>query len=141
MKKLSPKSSLIIPEHEIEIISSRSGGAGGQHVNKTNTRITLRWNIKNTSILSAEQKERVLEKLQPQLTIDGDLIIHKSETRSLEQNKKLALTQLHHILNNALMVPKKRIATKISKHTKQVRAQSKARHSVLKKLRSKHFDE
>ena len=59
---LSIKNGIIIPEHELEITTSRAGGPGGQHVNKTSTRITVRWNVKNTNALNPEQKERVLQK-------------------------------------------------------------------------------
>ncbi len=82
------KNNITIPDNEIEITTSRSGGPGGQHVNKSDTRITLRWNVKNTNILDDEQKERVLQKLQNRLTVDGDFIIHSSESRSQQQNKK-----------------------------------------------------
>lgn len=82
------KNGIVIPSHELEITSSRAGGPGGQHVNKTSTRISIRWNIKTTNALTDEQKERVLEKLQSHLTTQGDLIIHSSESRSQFQNKK-----------------------------------------------------
>lgn len=81
------KNGILIPENELEITTSRASGAGGQHVNKTNTRITVRWNVKNTTALSDEQKERVIERLQSQLTTDGELIVHNSESRSQQQNK------------------------------------------------------
>ncbi len=130
---------IIIPPHEIEITSSRSGGAGGQHVNKTNTRITLRWNVKNSAVLNDEEKERVLQKLQSSLTTEGDLIIHSSTSRSQDQNKRLALERLNYAVNKALQVPKKRHATKISKTAHEKRLQSKARHSLIKKMRKINY--
>lgn len=101
------KNGIIIPEHELEITSSRSGGAGGQHVNRTSSKITVRWNVKTTSALTDEQKQRVLEKLASQLTAEGDLIIHSSTTRSQEQNRKMALVRLAQLVSKALYVPKK----------------------------------
>lgn len=131
------KNGLIIPEDELEITTSRSSGAGGQHVNKTDTRITIRWNIKNSSALSNEQKQYVLEKLQARITQDGVLIIHNSESRSQQQNKKNALRNLAIIIREALHVPKKRIATKISKKLKEARLKSKIHRGTIKKIRSK----
>jgi len=131
------KNGITIPEHELEITASRSGGAGGQHVNKTDTRITVRWNIKASTALTEEQKQRIIEKLQSRITEDGDLIVHNSESRSQGQNKKNALNNLAAIVRNALHVAKKRIATKIPKALKEARLQSKARRSVTKKMRSK----
>jgi ribosome-associated protein len=131
------KNGITIPEHELEITASRSGGAGGQHVNKTDTRITVRWNIKTSTALTEEQKQRVVEKLQSRITEDGDLIVHNSESRSQQQNKKNALNNLAAIVRNALHVAKKRIATKIPQALKEARLQSKARRSLTKKMRGK----
>jgi len=135
------KNGITIPEHELEITASRSGGAGGQHVNKTDTRITLRWNVKTTAILAEEQKQRILEKLSSRITEEGDLIIHNSESRSQQQNRKNALNNLAAIIRNALHTPKKRIATKISKALKEARLKSKAHRGEIKKMRSKKIFE
>lgn len=136
------KKGIVIPGHEIEVTTSRSGGAGGQHVNKTDSRITLRWNVPTTTALDAAQKERVLSKLQGRLTTEGDLIVHNSTTRSQKQNLEMAMKSLAYEVKKALHVPKKRVATKVSKSAKEARLQSKARHSTTKKLRSKtHRDE
>jgi len=134
------KNGITIPENELEITASRSGGAGGQHVNKTDTKITVRWNIKNSSALSDEQKQLITENLQSRMTLDGDLIVHNSESRSQQQNKKNALNNLAAIVRNALHVRKKRIATKISKALKEARLKSKAHRSAIKQMRSKKVD-
>jgi len=131
------KNNITIPEHELEITTSSSGGAGGQHVNKTDTRITVRWNVKTTIALTEEQKNYILEKLQSRATEDGDLIVHNSESRSQQQNKKNALNNLAALVRNALHVPKKRIATKVSKTLKEARLKSKAHRSSIKQMRSK----
>lgn len=128
-----------IPEHELEITTSRSGGAGGQHVNKTDTRITIRWNVKNTHVLNEVQKQRVLEKLAHRLTADGDLLIHNSESRSQQHNRKMALDQLAREIKKALHVPKKRMQTRIPHAAKEAQLQSKKHHSMVKKMRSKKF--
>ncbi len=133
------KNGIVIPGHELEIKASRAGGPGGQHVNKTSTRITVRWNIPQTSALSDEQKTRVRNKLQAELTTDGELIIHSGASRSQHQNKKAALDQLGQKIRNALYVPKKRMKTKIPKGVKNARLQKKKQRSVLKKMRSKKY--
>jgi ribosome-associated protein len=133
---------IIIPAHELDITTSRAGGPGGQHVQKTATRISVRWNVKATQVLSEEQKERVLRNLQSRLTSEGDLIIHNATSRSQQQNKKLALEQLAREIRKALYVPKKRTATKISQAVKESRLQKKAQRSDIKKMRRKvHHDE
>jgi ribosome-associated protein len=135
------KNSIVIPGHEIELTSSRSSGAGGQHVNKTNTRITIRWNVKNTNALDTKQKERVLKNLHTRLTNDGDLIIHSSASRSQKQNKEQAILQLVQEVCKALSVPKKRIPTKKSKAVNEARLKTKTLRSKLKKMRSKETPE
>lgn len=135
------KNGIVIPAHELEITSSRAGGPGGQHVNKTSTRISIRWNVKTTSALNDEQKERVLQKLQSHLTTEGDFIIHSSESRSQLQNKKIALQHLAEQIRKALIIPKKRVATKVSKTAKEKRLKVKTERSKIKQLRSKKFND
>lgn len=138
--ELSVEQGLVIPENELEITTSRSGGPGGQHVNKTNTRITVRWNVPQTSVLNDEQKERVMQKLASQLTLEGDLIVHHSASRSQQQNKKMACAQLNKLVKKALFVPKKRMATRVSKGAKEERLRAKTHRSSLKELRSRKID-
>ena len=141
MNDIPIKNGISIPYHELEITTSRSGGPGGQHVNKTESRITIRWNVKKTSALTELLKERVLKNLESRLTADGDLIIHNSESRSQLQNKKNALAHLAAIVRKALFVPKKRMKTKIPKKAKEKRLRDKKRRGDIKKGRSKKLDE
>lgn len=134
------KEGIEIPAHELEITASRAGGPGGQHVNKTSSKITVRWNVKNTSALTDEQKARVLEKLQSEITLDGDIIIQSSSSRSQGDNKKEALARLAQKIKQALHVAKKRMKTKVSKAAKEKRLTQKKQHSAIKKMRKVTFD-
>lgn len=135
------KNGITIPEHELEITTSRAGGAGGQHVNKTDSRITIRWNVKTSQVLTEEQKNRVLQNLQPRLTTEGELIIHNSESRSQQQNKEMALAQLAHTIRKALHVPKKRMKTRMPHSVKEARLESKSHRGEVKKMRNKKIHE
>lgn len=131
------KNNIVIPFDEIEITTSRSSGAGGQHVNKTSTKVTVRWNVRSTRALDELQKNQILQKLQSRLTTDGDLIVHSSESRSQQANKKTALARLAQEIKKALHVPKKRKKTGISAKAKEVRKEQKSRRSEVKKMRKK----
>lgn len=130
---------ITIPSHELEITTSRSSGPGGQHVNKTDTRVTVRWNVKNTTILNESQKVRILQKLQATLTNEGELIVSNSSTRSQLKNKELALEQLTYLVRKALYIPKKRIKTNLPKAVKEARLQAKTKRSIVKQLRKKDY--
>lgn len=129
-----------IPSHELAIEASRAGGPGGQHVNKTSTRITVRWNLLRTTALSDQQKERVVQKLQNQITSDGDLVIHRSTSRSQQQNKQDALKGLALLIRKALLIPKKRIPTRVSKSAQESRLHAKTERGAIKKMRSKKIE-
>jgi ribosome-associated protein len=134
---LPVKNGIVIPGHEIEVTASRSGGAGGQHVNKTDTKITLRWNVSTTVALSELQKERVMQKLENRLTKEGELVIQCSTSRSQQRNKEEALLRLVKEVRKALYISKKRMKTRVPKGAKEARLRGKAHKSSIKKLRSK----
>jgi len=133
------KPHIIIPFHELEVTTSRSGGPGGQHVNKADTRVTIRWNVKNTSALDDNQKARVLRNLQSSLTMDGDFIINNSSSRSQHLNKKAALEILANKVRAALHVPRERVETSIPQGVRESRFKSKKHRGTIKSLRRKHY--
>jgi len=139
---LQVKNGIVIPGQELEIATSRAGGPGGQHVNKSNTRVSIRWNIRDTSALSDHQKERVFQKLHSQLTSEGEIIVHCGASRSQQQNKKAALELLIKKIRKALHVSKKRMKTAVPRGVKEKRLKEKKQRGAIKKMRGrKGFDD
>lgn len=132
------KKDLIIPDHELILITSRAGGPGGQHVNKTDSKVTLHWNITETTALNDRQKQRACEKLKNQINEEGILSISCGITRSQNQNRQLAYKKLIDKITKALHVPKKRIKTALSAKIKQKRLLEKKKRGQIKKLRSNY---
>lgn len=128
---------LIIPEHELEIATSRAGGPGGQHVNKTDSRVTVRWNVFTSQVLDETQRARIIKNMQAQLTTEGDLLVHNSESRSQLDNKEAALASLASLVKKALLVRKRRKPTKASKSAKIARVNEKKHRGQIKKMRTK----
>ena len=127
--------SVVIPRDELSARASRSGGAGGQHVNTSSTRIELLWNIATSRVLSEEQRERLAQKLSSRLDGEGNLRVVASDRRSQLQNRESAETRLADLVRAALVIPKKRKPTKPSRAAKQARLDSKKRQSEKKKDR------
>lgn len=115
--------------------TSRSGGKGGQNVNKVSTKVLLEFSIVDSSLLTEKEKTILLEKLSDRLTKDGVLQIVAQEERSQLGNKEVALKKMYAALNRCFIVRKKRKATKPSKTSVEKRLQSKKRTSAIKKLR------
>ena len=132
---LAVNDSLSIPRSELDVRVSRSSGAGGQHVNKTSSRVEIFWNIRESRALSDDQRARLLGKLSSRLTNDGSVRVVASDMRSQARNRELAEERLAETVRRALIVPKKRRPTKPTRASKEARLESKKQRSHKKKLR------
>lgn len=121
---------------ELEFLTSRSSGAGGQNVNKVNSKVTLQWDVANSARLNSEQKARILNKLQSRLSSAGVLTIVSQESRSQLQNRDLVMLKLDELLQKAFAPIKKRKKTKPTKASAQRRLESKKRASEKKQRRT-----
>lgn len=129
-----------IPEAELEITASRSSGPGGQHVNKTDTRISVRWNVKNSAVLTETLRKRLQVNLMTRLTDDRDLLVHCDTHRSQRRNRDEALQRLAALVRQALVPPKVRKRTRPTAASRRKRLEDKRRRSDVKKGRRQRFD-
>lgn len=128
-------SAILLPE--LLFSASRSSGPGGQNVNKVNSRITLRFNIRESTILTDDEKSILLMKLGSRLTEAGELMVHAQDKRSQLQNKEAAMEKFDVMLAKAFEKKKSRKATKPSKTAVQKRINSKKKQSEKKQWRQK----
>ncbi len=135
MDDLRVRRGLVIPAGELRASASRSGGPGGQHVNKSNTRVTLRWNIETSEALSDRQRARLRSRLDHRLTRGGELILHAGRARSRARNLERARERLAEIVLEGLAMARKRIATKASAGARKRQTQQKKHRSAVKSQR------
>ena len=124
---------------ELKFSFSRSGGPGGQNVNKVNTKVELRFDIANSLFLTDEQKEVLLQKLANQISLEGSLIIVSQATRSQLKNKEDAIRKFYEAINTALKPIKKRKPKTISKAAKESRLKEKKENAEKKERRRLKF--
>jgi ribosome-associated protein len=128
-------------QKEITYKTSRSGGKGGQNVNKVSSKVALLFSVDNSLLFSDEEKELINLKLQSRFNKDGLIQVICDEERSQYLNKEKAVERLVLLLTRALHQPKIRKATKVSKAAKMARLDKKRLNAVKKENRKNKFDE
>jgi ribosome-associated protein len=126
-------------ENECHLKATRSGGKGGQHVNKVSTRIELAFDIPNSDLLDDAQKAILLEKLSGKTSSEGILRLTEDSDRSQHANREKIIGKFYDLLGKALRPVKKRKKTKVPKAVKAKRLESKKRKSEKKSLRRERF--
>lgn len=132
---------LAIPRDELVVRATRASGAGGQHVNKTSTRVEITWNVAASKALDDADRTRISTRLASRLSDDGELRVVASDTRSQLQNRELAEARLADMVRRALVVPRTRKMTRPSRAAKQARLDDKRRTSEKKRVRRSNTDE
>jgi ribosome-associated protein len=132
---LAVNEALSIPRSELDMRVSRSSGAGGQHVNKTSSRVEIFWNVLGSRALTDEQRARLREKLASRLTTEGSIRVVASDMRSQSRNRDLAEERLADLVRRALLIPKKRRPTRPTRASKEARLEGKKRLSHKKRER------
>jgi ribosome-associated protein len=131
---------IAIPDDEFDVAYARSGGAGGQHVNKTSSKVQLRFHLRASTALSAEVKARLRKAAPGRLTDDGDLLIVSERGRDQKANLEDAKDKLASLIRAHLLPPKPRTKTKPSKGSVRRRLQDKSARAQTKQARGRVRD-
>jgi len=133
---LNIKPGLEIPESELEFVASRSGGPGGQNVNKVSSRVTLRFDMERSASLDESQRVRIRRKLASRINKDGILQVSSQRTRSQDLNREDVTARFAELLRDALQEDKARIGTKATRVSREERLREKRKRTQVKQSRS-----
>jgi ribosome-associated protein len=141
LKLLSITPQLAIPEDEFQWTFVRSGGPGGQNVNKVASKAVLRWPVVASPSLPGEIKQRFLAQQRRRITADGHLLVASQRFRDQERNRQDCLDKLRELILQAATRPKVRRPTKPTRGSRERRLQEKSRRAAVKSRRQRPVDE
>lgn len=132
---------LTIDESELELLTTTSRGPGGQHVNRSETRVVLRWNLRTSASVTEEQRARLLEKLGTRISREGVLQVAAEDHRSQTRNRELARERMVELIADALKRERPRRPTRPTRASRKRRVDDKKRRGDLKKSRNRPSDD
>ncbi len=135
-----PTPQFTIPDSELTLSVARSSGPGGQNVNKVNSKVVLRWNLVTSPSVPEAVKARLLARLGPRLTREGELIVASDRYRDQPRNREDCVEKLAALLAEASAIPKHRKKTKPTRGSVRRKREGKSRHSDKKSMRGRVRD-
>jgi ribosome-associated protein len=131
---------LTIPSSELEFNFTPSGGPGGQHANRSSTRVELVWNVDDSRVLTPAQRDRIRQALRTRIDSSGNLRLISDAQRSQTRNREDVVGRLARLIGEALKPRRPRVATRATKASKERRLQDKKRRGQVKRLRRPDLD-
>lgn len=141
MEDLYVSRRLTIPASELQTTFARSGGPGGQNVNKVNSKVTLRWSIRDNPLMPEPWRARVEARFSGRINTEGEMVLHSERYRSQHRNLEDCREKLRDLLLECQTAPRRRVATRPTKGSKVRRLDAKRQQGEKKRLRGRPFPE